>query len=202
MQPHAGGAAGARGPSSSQAACELHASRWPPPAPALPTRGARPHGRKRALSRRAGPPPPQSQVMRPDAMNERLARFWAHKHWKVRHGLLQFVAEAVCMLGSAALDARDAPEPHAMVGQVLRLVEDPERWVGGRGLGYMVWGRRAPAPATGWWTTGWRDAAARCAQRPSQLTCRRPTAPRAATAPCATPRSSAWRRCMACWASH
>jgi hypothetical protein len=69
----------------------------------------------------------QCQVLRPEVMNDRLSRFWAHKHWKVRHGLLQFVAEAVCMMGGAALAARDAAGPKTAVTQVIRLVEDPER---------------------------------------------------------------------------
>ena len=60
---------------------------------------------------------------------DRLARFWAHKHWKVRHGLLQFVAEMVCMLGEQAVAAREPHDPKAVLNQVLRLVEDPERWV-------------------------------------------------------------------------
>ncbi|KAI8476813.1 MAG: clasp N terminal-domain-containing protein [Monoraphidium minutum] len=68
----------------------------------------------------------QAQVLRPDAMMERLSRFWAHKHWKVRHGLLQFVAEAVVMLGESALASRDSQDPKAVVGHVLRLVEDSE----------------------------------------------------------------------------
>ncbi|GBF89721.1 hypothetical protein Rsub_02891 [Raphidocelis subcapitata] len=68
----------------------------------------------------------QCQVLRPEVMNDRLARFWAHKHWKVRHGLLQFVAEAVCMLGEAALASRDAADPHAVISQIIKLVEDSE----------------------------------------------------------------------------
>jgi hypothetical protein len=63
--------------------------------------------------------------MRPDVMNDRLARFWAHKHWKVRHGMLQFMAEAVCMLGDAALATRD--DARGVLTQIVRLVEDPER---------------------------------------------------------------------------
>lgn len=49
----------------------------------------------------------------------------------MRHGLLQFVAEAVCMLGDSALASRDSPEPKAVISHVIRLVEDPERWAAG-----------------------------------------------------------------------
>jgi hypothetical protein len=47
---------------------------------------------------------------------------------QVRHGLLQFVAEAVCTLGEEALAARDPAHTRELVGHVVALVEDPERW--------------------------------------------------------------------------
>jgi len=34
-------------------------------------------------------------VLRPDSVIPKLARFWTHRNWKVRHGLLQTMAEAV-----------------------------------------------------------------------------------------------------------
>lgn len=66
------------------------------------------------------------QVLRPDALMEKIARYWNHKSWKVRHGLLQFLAEAVCMVGEPVLVAKD--EANSVIHQVIRLVEDPERY--------------------------------------------------------------------------
>jgi hypothetical protein len=65
-------------------------------------------------------------------MMERLGRFWGHKNWKVRHGLLQFVAEAVATTGEAALvPPRQGAQGDADSGWVLHrvigLVGDPER---------------------------------------------------------------------------
>jgi hypothetical protein len=67
-----------------------------------------------------------AQVLRPDIMMDKLSRFWAHKNWKVRHGLLQFVAEAVCAAGEAALlIPRD--DSNWVLHKVIALVGDPER---------------------------------------------------------------------------
>jgi hypothetical protein len=45
----------------------------------------------------------------------------------VRHGLLQFLAEAVCTLGGAALPAPGSTKAKELVGHVVGLMEDPER---------------------------------------------------------------------------
>lgn len=67
-----------------------------------------------------------AQVLRPDIMMDKLSRFWGHKNWKVRHGLLQFVAEAVCSAGEAALlIPRD--DSNWVLHKVIQLVGDPER---------------------------------------------------------------------------
>lgn len=59
---------------------------------------------------------------------EKLGRFWGHKHWKVRHGLLQFVAEAVATSGETALvPPRD--ESAWVLHKAIALVGDPERCV-------------------------------------------------------------------------
>ena len=65
------------------------------------------------------------QVFRADMLMDRLRKQWAHKNWKVRHGLLQFVAEAVCMIGEAALTCKD--EQYAVLHQIIKMVEDSER---------------------------------------------------------------------------
>lgn len=70
------------------------------------------------------------QVLRADIMMDKLNRFWAHKNWKVRHGLLQFVAEAVCSAGEAVL-AMPKDNSNWVLHKVIQLVGDPERWVGG-----------------------------------------------------------------------
>eukprot|EP00878_Enallax_costatus_P031208 GHUV01034104.1.p1 GENE.GHUV01034104.1~~GHUV01034104.1.p1 ORF type:complete len:529 (+),score=166.68 GHUV01034104.1:627-2213(+) len=65
------------------------------------------------------------QVLRPDVMMEKLSKLWSHKSWKVRHGLLQFVAEAVSTTGEAALvPPRD--EDNWVLTYVIKLVGDPE----------------------------------------------------------------------------
>lgn len=66
------------------------------------------------------------QVLRPDMMMEKLNRFWSHKNWKVRHGLLQFVAEAVSVTGEAAL-AIPKDDSNWVLHKVIQLVGDPER---------------------------------------------------------------------------
>jgi hypothetical protein len=77
------------------------------------------------------PAPPQCHLLRPEITLDRLGRFWVHRNWKVRHGLLQFVAEAVCTLGDQALAARSGPgHTRELVDHVLGLAEDPERCVG------------------------------------------------------------------------
>lgn len=61
-------------------------------------------------------------------MMDKLSRFWGHKNWKVRHGLLQFVAEAVCHTGEAVLVIpRD--DSNWVLHKVIQLVGDPERCV-------------------------------------------------------------------------
>ncbi|WIA41106.1 hypothetical protein OEZ86_004736 [Tetradesmus obliquus] len=65
------------------------------------------------------------QVLRPDAMMDKLSRFWNHKHWKVRHGLLQFVAEAISCTGEAVL-APPRDESTWVLNKVIQLVGDPE----------------------------------------------------------------------------
>jgi hypothetical protein len=66
------------------------------------------------------------QVLRPDAMMDKLSRFWNHKHWKVRHGLLQFAAEAISCTGEAVL-APPRDESSWVLNKVIQLVGDPER---------------------------------------------------------------------------
>jgi hypothetical protein len=87
-----------------------------PPTPCVPWR-------MHALS-------PCQQVLRPEVMMERLGRFWAHKSWKVRHGLLQFVAEAISISGEGAL-ALPRDEANWVLHRVIALVGDAERCVGG-----------------------------------------------------------------------
>ena len=66
------------------------------------------------------------QVLRADVMMEKLSRFWTHKNWKVRHGLLQFVAEAISTTGEAAL-AIPRDDSNWVLNKVIQLVGDPER---------------------------------------------------------------------------
>ncbi len=69
-----------------------------------------------------------AQVLRPEQMIDRISRFWGHKHWKVRHGLLQFVAEAICLAGPSVLaPTRAGDEKTSVTHQVIKLAEDPER---------------------------------------------------------------------------
>jgi hypothetical protein len=66
------------------------------------------------------------QVLRPEVMMDKLQRFWAHKAWKVRHGLLQFVAEAICSAGEAVLTI-PKDDSGWVLHKVIQLVGDPER---------------------------------------------------------------------------
>lgn len=72
-----------------------------------------------------------SQVLRPDIVMDKLARSWGHKNWKVRHGLLQFVAEAVCSVGEPVL-VIPKDDNSWVLHNVIKLVGDSERWVVGR----------------------------------------------------------------------
>lgn len=66
------------------------------------------------------------QVLRADIMLEKLNRFWGHKNWKVRHGLLQFVAEAISTTGEPAL-AIPRDDSNWVLHKVIQLVGDQER---------------------------------------------------------------------------
>ena len=53
-------------------------------------------------------------------------RFWNHKHWKVRHGVLQTVAEAMTD-GVDLVGTKD--QANHIITNVANLVEDPNEWV-------------------------------------------------------------------------
>ena len=83
-------------------------------------------------------PSPRQQVLRPDAMMQKLGGFWAHKHWKVRHGLLQYVAEAISTIGEAVL-VQPRDEGAWVLHRVIMLVSDPERCANSvRGVRHVV----------------------------------------------------------------
>ncbi len=55
-----------------------------------------------------------------DSVIPRMSRFWSHRSWKVRHGVLQTVAQAVEMGVPRLLNHQEM-----IVTQVVNLVEDP-----------------------------------------------------------------------------
>lgn len=71
-------------------------------------------------------------VLRPDSVIPKLARFWTHRNWKVRHGLLQTVAEAVSKSipgmippSIAKASSKEQEQVNYIITQVVNLVEDP-----------------------------------------------------------------------------
>lgn len=63
--------------------------------------------------------------LRADFMWDKLSQHWSHKHWKVRHGLLEVVAEVAATLGAGALPAKDQGAS-PMVKQVVKMLDDNE----------------------------------------------------------------------------
>ena len=55
----------------------------------------------------------------------KLVRFWTHRAWKVRHGVLQTMAEAVASGGAAMMQGPKGDQSDYIITQVLNLVEDP-----------------------------------------------------------------------------
>ena len=51
-------------------------------------------------------------------------RFWTHRSWKVRHGVLQTVAEAVASAIPGVLAHKE--QTNNIITQVVNLVEDPD----------------------------------------------------------------------------
>jgi hypothetical protein len=66
-----------------------------------------------------------TRAYRPELVMERLRKCWTHKNWKVRHGVLQFVAEAIVVVGEPVLGSREGPL--AVLPHVIKLLEDPDR---------------------------------------------------------------------------
>ncbi len=60
-------------------------------------------------------------ALQPENVIPRLSRFWTHKNWKVRHGILQTIAEAV----AAEIPGMLSNQTNYLVTQVINLVEDP-----------------------------------------------------------------------------
>ena len=65
--------------------------------------------------------------MPPSFVLEKLARFWSHRAWKVRHGMLQTMAEAIASGVPGILGSKDQTE--YILTQVVNLVEDPNECV-------------------------------------------------------------------------
>ena len=58
---------------------------------------------------------------------EKMSRFWNHRAWKVRHGVLQTIAEAVAADTPGILASKEQNE--YIITQVVNLVEDPNECV-------------------------------------------------------------------------
>ena len=64
------------------------------------------------------------KVLRPELVFEKLTPYWQHRNWKVKHGLLQAVAEAVSKDGASVLGSKD--QNHSVLKQVIKMVEEPD----------------------------------------------------------------------------
>jgi CLIP-associating protein 1/2 len=62
------------------------------------------------------------RTLKPEFVWEKISAFWSHRSWKVRHGLLEVVAEVVSVLGSSLIPMKD--QSNAVLRQVLKLLED------------------------------------------------------------------------------
>eukprot|EP00798_Chlamydomonas_sp_ICE-L_P002597 gene2597-30992_t len=67
------------------------------------------------------------EAITPSFVLEKMSRFWSHRHWKVRHGILQTVAEAVSRGTPGLLSNKD--QNSYLITQVINLVEDPNETV-------------------------------------------------------------------------
>eukprot|EP00200_Dunaliella_tertiolecta_P007760 CAMPEP_0202389096 /NCGR_PEP_ID=MMETSP1127-20130417/81105_1 /ASSEMBLY_ACC=CAM_ASM_000462 /TAXON_ID=3047 /ORGANISM="Dunaliella tertiolecta, Strain CCMP1320" /LENGTH=266 /DNA_ID=CAMNT_0048990739 /DNA_START=32 /DNA_END=829 /DNA_ORIENTATION=- len=66
-------------------------------------------------------------TMGPQYLLQKMARFWNHRAWKVRHGVLQTVAEAIAAETPGILKSKDQNE--YIITQVVNLMEDPNEAV-------------------------------------------------------------------------
>lgn len=65
------------------------------------------------------------QVLRKELVLEKLGKYWSHKNWRVRHGMLQTFAEAVAQFGTGLTSVKDSQ--YGLLPNVLKLIEDPDR---------------------------------------------------------------------------
>lgn len=61
--------------------------------------------------------------MGPQYILQKMARFWNHRAWKVRHGVLQTVAEAIAAETPGIMKNKEQNE--YIITQVVNLMEDP-----------------------------------------------------------------------------
>lgn len=64
------------------------------------------------------------KVLRPEFVFEKVAPFWTHRNWKVKHGLLEAVAEAVATAGPSVLGTKD--QNNVALKQLIKMVADPD----------------------------------------------------------------------------
>lgn len=64
---------------------------------------------------------PANQIM------ERMQRFWSHQAWKVRHGILQTLAEAIAVQTPGLMDSPDVS--NHVITSAVNLLEDKKECV-------------------------------------------------------------------------
>ncbi|PNH11648.1 CLIP-associating protein 1 [Tetrabaena socialis] len=84
------------------------------------------------------------KAAKPEVILEKLGPLWQHKSWRVKHGLLEVLAEVVSTTGPSALGGRD--QNNAVLKQVVRLMEDADLNVREAAVGCLKEAyRQAPA---------------------------------------------------------
>ncbi|KXZ51447.1 CLASP protein [Gonium pectorale] len=64
------------------------------------------------------------KTVKPELVLDKLSPFWHHKSWKVKHGLLEVVAEVVSTTGASFLRGRD--QNNAVLKQIVCMMDEPE----------------------------------------------------------------------------
>ncbi len=65
------------------------------------------------------------QLHKPELVWSQLSPLWQHKNWKVKHGLLEVLAEAVKTSGSNVL-LGNKDQYNSVLKQVVKMADDPD----------------------------------------------------------------------------
>ncbi|KAG2454961.1 hypothetical protein HYH02_000787 [Chlamydomonas schloesseri] len=85
------------------------------------------------------------KALKPDVVLEKLNPLWQHKSWKVKHGLLEVIAE-VASTGDVSTFISGRDQNNAVLKQIVRMMEEPDMTVREAALGCLEEiHRQAPA---------------------------------------------------------